>query len=223
MQTVFSSLLLGCVLFGGSVFTVRAYQVTLEPMTVPYEVATVTGDPQVEQLLLGELDGSPEMFEIVSETDFELTVEVRAVPGEPNVLPELSGLIIRQKEKRGVEEVARLKATDATWNTLTDGTTGLRYQAGAFFSEKMPAGTYRIEVSTPENVGKYLLVIGNTPVRLGYFATLGHIATTYEFYGLSKIRMFSSPYVHYPLGIVVLIGLITATWYWQRTRQQHHA
>jgi hypothetical protein len=221
MKSLVSLFLAVCVVLCCSASVVRAYQVTQEVMDVPYEVAAVTTDPQVEQSLLGELDGSPEMFEIVSETEFELTVEVRAVPVDTRVTPDFSGLIIRQKEKRGVEEVARLKASDALWDTLTDGTTGLRYQAGPFFSEKLPAGTYRIEVSTPENSGKYILVIGNTPVRLGYFATLGHIATTYHFYGLSKISMFSSPYIHYPIGIFVLIGLITATWYWQRKRNRH--
>lgn len=221
VKSAFVSCVVVCALFSCSALVARAYQVTLESVSVPYEVATISGDPQMEQILLGELEGSPEMFEIVSETEFELTVEVRAVPTGTAGRPDFSGLIIRQKEKRGVEEVARLKANDTTWDTVTDGTTGLRYQAGPFFSEKVPAGTYRIEVSTPENTGKYLLVIGNTPVRLGYFATLGQIATTYQFYGLSTVRMFSSPYVHYPVGILVLIGLIATTWYWQRKRNHH--
>lgn len=210
-----------CVALLCSVATVQAYQATLEPVTVPYEVVSITGNPEIEQSLLGELEGSPEMFEIVSEKEFTLTVEVRAVPNATEVVPTVGGIIIRQKEKRGVEEVARLKSTDVAWNALTDGVTGLRYLAGPFYSEKVPAGTYRIEVSTPENTGKYILVIGNTPESQGYFATLGNIATTYQFYGLSKVRMFSSPYVHYPVGIVLLVSLLLGTWLWQRARTRH--
>jgi hypothetical protein len=204
-----------------SITTVAAYQATTEPVLTQYEVVTVSGDPKIEQSILGELSGSPEMFEIVSDVEFPLTVEIRAVPNKNGTTPDFSGIIIRQKEKRGVEEVARLKAADAGWNVQTEGATGLRYLAGPFYSEVVPAGTYRIEVSTPENVGKYILVIGTEPEKRGYLANLKTIALTYQFYGLSKIRMFSSPFVHYPIGCFILIGLIGYTWYWQRTRKIH--
>jgi hypothetical protein len=67
-----------------------------------------------------------------------------------------------------------------------------------------------------------MLLVGANTDDNGYFASLSDIKMVYQFYGLSTIRMFSSPYVHYPLGIVVLLGLIGGTWYWQRM-QKHHA
>lgn len=204
-------------LFGHEVL---AYQVLTQTVDVPYEVVTISGDPTIQQSILGELDGSPEMFEIVSETPFVLTAEIRAVPGTV-ATPDFGGIIIRQKEIRGVEEVARLKAADAGWTVIVDPSTGLRYQAGPFYSEAVPAGMYRIEVSTPENIGKYILVIGDGKNTQGYFASLAAVAEMYRFYGVSKMWMFSSPYVHYPIGILVLAGLIVGTWYFHKRKMAH--
>jgi hypothetical protein len=116
-----------------------------------------------------------------------------------------------------------MKASDATWAPVTDSPTGLVYQSGPFFSEKVKAGTYHIEVSTPNNTGKYILVIGNTPDTTGYFDTLRAIGVVYGFYGLDTLQMFHSPYIHYPVGIVVLLVLIVGTWYWNRRRVTYHA
>ena len=114
-----------------------------------------------------------------------------------------------------------MKAEDASWTPVGDSVTGLIYQSGPFFSEKVPAGTYRIEVSTPINTGKYLLIVGNTPVDAGYFATVAAIRVVYDFYGLGTLSMFHSPYIHYPVGIVVVLLLIAGTWYLQRRKNRY--
>ena len=196
---------------------VWGYEVSVETVDTPYEVVVLGGDPERKHTILGELNNSPEMYEITSDAVFTLTVEIRAVPNAGSV-PQFSGIIIRQKEQLGVEEVARLTAAEASWSVVSDGTTGLRYQSGPFFSQEVPAGTYRIEVSTPDNSGKYLLVVGDTENKTGYVATLGAIGMVYDFYGLGSLSMFSSPYIHYPVGILVLLLLILGTWYWQHRR-----
>ena len=205
-----------------SVSGVEAYEVSLETVPVPYEVVTLSGGSAHEQTILGELADAPEMYEVTSDSEFTLTVEIRAVPGAL-ATPQFSGIIVRQKEQLGVKEVARMKATDASWLSVIDGTTGLVYQSGPFFSERVPAGTYHIEVSTPDNSGKYILVVGNNDEKAGYWATLGAIGAVYDFYGISHLHMFRSPYVHYPLGIALLVLLIAATWYWQRHRTKRYA
>ncbi len=197
-----------------------AYQASYESVTVPYEVVTIVGDPNVQQSILGDLSGSPEMFEIVSDVPFVLSAEIRAI-GDGALLPDFSGIVIRQKELRGVEEVSRLLATDADWSLITEPATGLPYRAGPFYSEEVPAGTYRIEVSTPENIGKYILVIGSSKSSVGYFASFASVKAVYAFYNRSSFSMFSSPYVHYPIGILLLLVLLVGTWVWQRRRQRY--
>ena len=199
----------------------QAFEALEETVPTQYEVITIQ-NPEIEQLILGELTDAPEMFEIISEVAFTLTTEIRAIPNTSGAtLPQLSGIIIRQKEIRGVEEVARLNSSDAPWTVLTDPESGLVYQAGPYFSEPVPAGTYRIEVSNPNNQGKYLLLIGNQKDSNGYFASLSDIQSVYAFYDLSTIRMVSSPYVFYPLGVIILILLIISTWYYRRKHIQH--
>lgn len=200
--------------------TAGAYTAVLEPVATPYEVVTINDDPMIERSILGELEGSPEMFEITSDVEFTLTVEIRALI-ESATSPEFAGIIIRQKESRGVEEVARLWATDADWLRVVHKETGLPYYAGPFWSQVMPAGMYRIEVSTPENSGKYILVIGSQSDSNGYLESIRNVALTYEFYEASTIRMFNSPYIHYPLGILLLILLLGGTWWWHRSRISH--
>ena len=195
----------------------QAFVAVVETVPTQYEVITIQ-NPEIEQLILGELTDAPEMFEIVSEVPFTLTAEIRAVPNTSGAnLPQLGGIIILQKEIRGVEEVARLNASDAAWTVVTDPESGLVYQAGPYFSEPVPAGTYRIEVSSPNNKGKYLLLIGNQKDENGYFASLSDIKRAYAFYDLSTIRMVSSPYVFYPLGIMMILSLIVGTWFFRRS------
>jgi hypothetical protein len=205
-----------------SAYSTQAFDALTHEFPVQYEVVTIE-NPETEQLILGELSDAPEMYEIVSENPFTLTAEIRAIPNRTsNVPPQFQGIIIKQKEVRGVEEIARLNASDSTWTVVTDKATGLKYQAGPYFSEQVEAGTYRIEVSSPDNQGKYMLMVGAIADEQGYNASLSDIATVYAFYDMSKIRMFSSPYVHYPVGILILILLLGGTYAWQR-KQKHHA
>ena len=207
--------LLGLGLFTGVTPLVRAYEVSVPDALLPYEVMVQEGSPEREHLILGTLNGDPVMYEITSDVQFTLTVEIKALPGG-KAQPQFSGIIVRQNEDLGVAEVARQRATETNWPPVRDKVTGLTYQAGPFWSESVPAGTYRIEVSTPTNQGAYMLQLGTVPERVGYRSTVRSIAMVYDFYEVSKLRMFNSPYIHYPVGIIVVLGLILATWYWQR-------
>ncbi len=203
--------------------TAQAFTVSQPDFAAEYDVVTISGEPEQQQILLGELDNAPEMYEIKSDADFTLTAEIRAVPGDI-VQPQLSGIIVRQKEVLGVEEVARLKADDASWTPARDKTSGLVYLSGPFWSGKLKAGTYHIEVSTPNNAGKYMLVIGSKDDGMGYFDTLHAIGLLYDFYGYGSFHMLLSAYVYYPIGIVLVVGLIIATWFLSRRRSgMYHA
>ena len=122
-----------------------AYEAIVETIPVPYEVVQLVGDTQTSKVVLGELQDAPEMFELVINATSTLALEVRAIP-TGNTQPIFSGIIIKQKAIRGIEEVARMSATDATWDRLVDSSTGLPYLAGPYFSETVTPGTYRIEV-----------------------------------------------------------------------------
>lgn len=198
-------------LVGGSA-TAVAYQAEQFVPPAPYDVLVIDTAPQTERTLLGSLEGFPDMYEIQSTEAFTLTLQLAAVPTETT--PQFSGLVIRVLDE-GIEEVGRLRGSDAEWETVTNPATGLPEAVGPRYEEEVPAGTYRIEVSTPSNQGKYLLTLGVDDAA-GYFTSVRSVATTYNFYDRSAIAMFRSPYIHYPVGILVLLSLIGATWYIRR-------
>jgi hypothetical protein len=83
------------------------------------------------------------------------------------------------------------------------------------------AGTYRIEVSTPDNIGKYVLVTGflEDQSEIGFFETMRRIAAVKEFFEKPSVAVLQSPFYFVPLLIV--IGLCGGLWYWRR-RLAHH-
>jgi len=197
---------------------VHAYEVLQHTTEVPYDVFLIESKPPTQQLFIGELQDFPEMYKIDSSEPFLLTVQIRALPNDGMSSPKLNGIIVRQKDG-SVEEVVRLNSTDITWGKGRDYLTGLLYLVGETFSQEVSAGVYHIEVSAPQNIGKYILVVGSQPLAVGYFTSLGAVSKMYLFYGTSRIFMLRSPIVYYPVGIIILLGLIGITWRWQHGRK----
>ena len=208
-------------LFLATASDLLAYSATTHTLSVPYDIVPISIEEPAQQYFLGELEDFPEMYEVVFEATSTLTLAIRAVPQEDEQIPLFSGIVIRDKAIRGVEEVARLKAGEASWLAERDPLSGLEYFTGGKFQAEVPPGTYRIEVSTPNNAGKYILVFGDDNESAPYGVTLASIAATYEFYDVSKIGMIRSPLLLYPAGIMMILILFAATWYWQKRRIIH--
>ena len=193
----------------------QAYEVISHETKAPYDIFNIEAPAPIQQFFIGSLQDFPEMYEINSENSFLLNIEIRALPNKNNEKLDFNLIIVRQKD-RGVEEVARLSSLETPWPEKRDRTTGLSYLAGKFFNQELPAGIYHLEVSTPDNLGKYILVIGNQPQSVSYFTSLKSVNAMYLFYNTPRIFMLRSPIVYYPLGILTLLGLIIFTWRWQQ-------
>lgn len=194
-----------------------AYEVTVHDVKIPYDVVSVPGTVDEQQFIVGALTGYPQMVEIKSDEEFTLRVELRALP-DATTTPDFAGIVVQVLERRGVAEVARLKPTDAPWTKVREHVSGLSYLAGPLYEGRVPAGTYHIEVSTPENIGKYILVLGTVPTNGSYWNTWSAISRLYTFYDVSKIGMIRSPLIYYPFGIVLLLGGFGYTIYRTRGR-----
>jgi hypothetical protein len=194
-----------------------AYGVTPHDVKVPYDIVSVPGTVDEQQFIVGTLKDYPQMVEVKSDKEFTLRAELRALPGATTT-PDLAGIIVQVLDRRGVAEVARLNAGDATWKQSRERVSGLAYLAGPVYDGRVPAGTYHIEVSAPENIGKYILVLGTVPTNSSYGDTWAAVSRLYSFYGASKIGMIRSPLVYYPLGIVLLLGGFGYTIYRTRGR-----
>lgn len=179
---------------------------------IPYEVMTINSQIENEQVYLGELVGDPHTLEFSIGAEMNLIVNLAQEVYEGGIEP-LSIIVVKINDnKRGVKEMGRVKASDMVWAVEYESTLGLTLSRAETFSLELGPGIYRLEVSSAENRGKYMLTVGDKPNPEWYFSTLADIRQIQSFFGHSFLRIFMSTYVFYPLGIVIMLGLIYFTW-----------
>jgi hypothetical protein len=178
---------------------------------LPYEVLTMDSQIETRQVYLGKLTGDPHTYEFSIGAERELVVNLSQERSE-EIIP-LSIIVVKVNDNnRGVQEMGRLSSADNSWSKYRDSAFGLSLYSGKTFKLSLTPGIYRLEISAPENLGKYLMVVGKDNSQDGYFASLGHIRVVQKFFDLSIFSMLRSSYVYYPLGIIILAGLFYLTW-----------
>ena len=191
--------------------SLHAYTVFETDISQPYEIVPIEGAPGVQHNYLGTLADYPVMYEITSEEPFTFEAYV-SQPSKAEMQP-LALLLIRKNDRGGgVAEVARMTVQPADWSVRKDAKLGMSFLTSPTITEAVEPGTYRIEVSSPDNMGQYLLTIGADAPEVGYVAELGAIRQTQAYFGLSIFAMLLSSYVYYPIGIVLLLFAIYKTW-----------
>jgi hypothetical protein len=165
-------------------------------------------DPGLSQAFYGDMAGFPHTFEIRAEDPFLLFVRI-LIPDISSSKDNISGIVIKENPEGGrVEEVARLSLKSA-WPSEYELFGGDTYRMGPIFEGEVGSGVYRIEVSTPDNHEKYVLVVGKREeMTIGYFELLGRLADIKAFFGKSKFRVVESPYVYVPILAILLLGYI---------------
>lgn len=175
-------------------------------VSVEQHDATTVTDPEVSQAFYGELNDFPHLFEISSENEFDLFAEILS-PDIEGAIQDFSGIVILRK-RRGVDEVARFSGKEASWESFFEWAGGDSYLRGPSFEKRLPAGSYAVEVSTPINKGKYVIVIGKREEFdwMNYVGTLRDISRIKEFFGKSKVMIIQSPFVYVPLLLILSVG-----------------
>ncbi len=198
-----------------------AYNPTLNSTIVPYEPQIIDSNINLEAQYLGLLAGDPHMYEFTIGETTMLTIKVSQLAADTPI--PFSIIAVRENtQNAGVVEVGRLRAKDIVWEEERDGGLGLTLANSPAFEAEIGPGVYRVEVSTPENVGAYMMTIGTTEVPAGYFKTLADVRMIQKSFGVSIFGMLLSTYILYPLGILMLMVLFYYTWR-NRTRIQKYA
>lgn len=169
----------------------------------------VVSEPEISRAFYGELDNFPHTFEIRATSSFHLYVQVLE-PDKDEAKNDHTGIIIRERDDgRGVEEVARLRPAEASWESFYEFFGGDSYLEGPKFDAEVGPGVYRVEVSTPVNDGKYVLAIGKTEdfSGMGYFGILKGIYSAKQMMGRSPLTMLYSPFVFVPI-LVLFIAFV---------------
>jgi len=188
----------------------NAYFPLVNEKEKPYEITHVANDFDRGIQYLGELKGDPQTYEIMIEEAKLLSVSLLQLVGK-EILP-LSLIVVRENDKGGgVTEIGRISADDIVWQKETPKTLGLTFLKSEELSVFLEAGTYRLEVSTPDNLGKYALVFSDFTLSQGYFQEVKNVRVFQKFFDKSVFSLFKSNYIYLPFGILVLLGAFLYT------------
>ena len=166
-------------------------------------------DPTRAQTFYGNLVDFPHTYQIVATKPFHLFVQIK-VPDIDSSTNNLFGIIIKEPTGKGrVEEIVRLKGQEASWESSFDWWSMDSYRMGPIFDQDLGPGTYRIEVSTPDNREKYVLAVGTqNELSFDYFEAIRRLMEEKVFFEKSRFRIVESPLVFVPLfgvgGMVIL-------------------
>ncbi len=186
-------------------FVVLAHQpwlITFEK----YEDTFMIEDTQVSKAYYVDMTGFPHNYEFSLGEKREVFLEI-LVPDIGTVDDVYSGTLVK-KNRNKIELVDRMEAKTAEWESFYEVHGGDSYRRGGSFRGELEAGDYLLEMSSPDNLGKYVLVVG----ELEDFSDLSmgelykRIYEIKKFYNKPFFAVLQSPYYYIPFGLLVLIG-----------------
>lgn len=180
-----------------------------EPVMVGYrsqnEVIQIS-DVIRERTFYGELKNAPHTFEFRTTDDFTFRAQLM-VPDIESSENTISAILIRVPDRRErVTEIARLSAPNALWVSDYRFWEGNTYRIGPHFEQELPAGRYRLEVHTADNLEKYVLTLGTNQDReISYKELLKRSIAVKRFFEKSPVRIIEAGYLWVPILSVVFL------------------
>lgn len=172
-------------------------------------------NPDVSQAFYGELKGVPALFYVVLDKPQVFYTGV-LVPDLPNIGKDVSAAVFsnvssaRQQVLYGGGNEYLLDGSNFQWTKFYEEFAGDYYWEGPEFKKELAAGDYIIKVFSPNNRGKYVLVVGEKetfPPKEMFKALLVLSKLKKDFFGKSPLTIFSSKIGHY---LLILIGVVVA-------------
>ena len=165
------------------------------------------------------------MYEFSTTKPITLAVSV-AVPDTKLARNNMTVIILSVRDDGSVSEVYRLQAKETQWKSFFEFFTGDRLRRGGEFRARIEPGLYRVEVSTPDNVGTYALFVGserNTD-QGGFGQRIGEILEIKKFWGKSAFSIVLSPFIYIPLLVSFSAGFcVVLLWRRRRAEGVHRA
>jgi hypothetical protein len=115
-------------------------------------------DPEISQAFYARLAGDPQTYTIRIEVPLRLYVNI-LVPDVQGIETDYEAVISRVAADRD-EILARLDGRAYEWRPFYEPFGGDRYKLGPEYDELVPPGTYVVIVTSPDNLGKYVLAVG---------------------------------------------------------------
>jgi len=179
-------------------------------------------NPEISQAFYSELKGQIQIYEINSDKDFLLYVNL-LVPKTPQAKTDFWAVILKD-EPGQAQWLGELDGTKFKWQEFYEKFAGDNYLKGPEFEKQVPAGKYFVRVlSFNSNQGKYVLAIGKEekfPLKeiLNTIKLLP--ALKKDFFGKSPLTAYFNLTGLFLLGcLVVLTGIIFGLWLILRKRK----
>lgn len=167
---------------------------------------TRVDDPQTYRAYYGELTGSPHTFTFNVPGDGYTVKAVVLAPDTPEVKTDIVAEMI--SDKNPDESFARVDGSMIEWQRFFDTSGRDSYLAGPVLETTLEIGSYRIQVSSPDNQGSYVLVFeGRDGFSLGQvLSRFGALPTIKaEFFGKSALEAYTTPLLLWPVVTTLLI------------------
>ncbi len=148
-EILFTFLIIGLLLSAG----VSAHQ----PRLVSGDVVIIR-NPEVSQAFYGELKGKHDHYNIIEEEGFDLYVSI-LVPDLPGIGKDVS-VAIEPIDEIDNNFIYFLNGTDFQWERYYEEFGGDWYYQGPDIKASVEPGGYDIHVMSTDNLGKYVLVLG---------------------------------------------------------------
>jgi hypothetical protein len=129
-----------------------------QPRLVGNQTLIEVKNPDISQAFYAKLNGSPQVYKIVSDKPLQLYVNI-LVPALPSSKTDILAEIYKDSEAPD-NLIKKLDGSLYKWTKFYEPFGGDTYLKGPEYEEPVTAGTYLVKVSNPNNQGKYAVAIG---------------------------------------------------------------
>lgn len=184
-------------------FPVMVSAVTFTEQADPFAITQWTNITKTETYY-STLGGFPHTYEFIvtASTTFNATLSYKRSDDPVS-------LILVREQARGVAEVTRIDGQTAEGDR--DRVLGVRLRTLPPVATELTPGIYRLEVSNPDNNGRYQLQVGTTEVSRSYWQTIKDTFAVHGFYGWSITALFTWR-ILLPIGVVIVLYCLYQEW-----------
>ncbi len=189
---------------------VLAYKITQNDIKDdPYQ-NYVLGDVnnKEENILLGKLNNFPVLYTFSLNKNETFNFIIRQ-PDLKNVnfnSPQpLTFLVVKKNDKAQFTEVSRIQTEVKDWQLTKDKKLGLKMWKISPVELTLEAGTYSLEISSPDNIGYFQVIFGKDDDSVGYMKNLQKVIFIRDFFGYNRLSVLKSQLVYLPIVLIFII------------------
>lgn len=161
----------------------------------------VIDQPAETYTLYGHLDGYSHVYLFTVADEIDFSAQVTTHPSVQNGTK--TSLILVREERRGVDEIGRVYGERSEWSDAYFPSVALATKNSEVLEATLVAGSYKLEVSAPDNSTPYRLLINGRPTM-----KVGEIYIARQIFDLPYFGVILSPYIFMPIFLLLAIRYV---------------